>query len=156
MTKSSGLFRAYALALVFVLAFFVYALTMLAPSGPVAPRPAEAATPAVTVTVGCYTNPETTPVKNNRSYAITVRSVGSIYRPRTNEPFYINYRIAADRTITLQTGYSASSNVLTRQYIYENTVGMTEGRGSRPPWAPSTTGASKLRFGSMSRGDTGR
>ncbi len=127
MGNSSGLLRAYALLLAFVLAFLMYAVTVMLPSGPVAPRPAEAATPAVTVTVGCYTNPETTRVRNNRSYAIAVRSVGSIYRPRSNEPFYLNYRLAAGRAITLQTGYSASYNVLTRQYIYENTVGTSEG-----------------------------
>ncbi len=127
MVGSSGLLRAYALVLALVLAFVVYALTFVLPSGPVAPRPAEAATPAITVTTGCYTNPETTRVKNNRSYAITVRTVGSIYLPRSNEPFYINYRLAAGRAITLQTGYSASSNVLTRQYIYQNNVGTSEG-----------------------------
>ncbi len=127
MAASSGLLRVYALVLAFVLAFALYAVTIVLPSGPVAPTTAQAATPAVTVTVVCYTNPETTRVKNNRSYAVTGRRVGSIYLPRSNEPFYINYRLAAGRAITLQTGYSASSNVLTRQHIYQNNVGTSEG-----------------------------
>lgn len=130
MARSSGLLRAYALVLALVLAFVAYALTVIVPSGPVAPRPAEAATPAVTVTVGCTTNPETTRVKNNRSYAITVRTVGSIYQPRSNEPFYVNRRIAASGSVTFKSGYAASSTsalTLTRQYIYENNVGTSEG-----------------------------
>ncbi len=130
MARSSGLLRAYVLVLAFVLAFVVYAVTVMVPSGPVAPRPAEAAVPAVTVTVGCYTNPETTRIKNNRSYAVTVRTVGSIYRPRSNEPFYVYRRIAAGGTVVFRSGYAASSTsalTLTRQYIYENNVGTSEG-----------------------------
>ena len=130
MGNSSGLLRAYALVLAFVLAIAVYALTIVLPSGPVAPRLAEAATPAVTVTTGCYTNPETTRVKNNRSTAITLRTVGSIYQPRTNEPFAVNRTLAAGATVTFRTGYAASSTsalTLTRQYIYENNVGTSEG-----------------------------
>lgn len=130
MARSSGLLRAYALVLALVLALVVYALTFVLPSGPVAPRPAEAATPAITVTTGCTTNPETTRVKNNRSVAITVRTVGSIYQPRSNEPFYVNRRIAAGGSVTFKSGYAASSTsalTLTRQYIYENNVGTSEG-----------------------------
>ena len=130
MAGSSGVLRVYALALALVLAFVLYALTIMLPSGPVAPRLAEAATPAVTVTVGCTTNPETTRVKNNKTVAITVRTVGSIYRPRSNEPFYVNRTVAAGGTVVFRSGYAASSTsalTLTRQYIYENAVGTTEG-----------------------------
>ena len=113
-----------------VVALAAYALMIVLPSGPVAPRMAEAATPAVTVTTGCYTNPETTRVKNNRTVAITVRTVGSIYQPRSNEPFYVNRTLAAGAAVTFRTGYAASSTsalTLTRQYIYENNVGTSEG-----------------------------
>ena len=130
MARSSGLLRAYALVLALVVALTAYALMIVLPSGPIAPRSAEAAVPAVTVTVGCTTNPETTRVKNNRSVAITIRTVGSIYQPRSNEPFYVNRRIAAGGTVTFKSGYAASSTsslTLTRQYIYENNVGTSEG-----------------------------
>lgn len=130
MARSSGFLRAYALVLALILALVVYAMTFVVPSGPVAPRLAEAATPAVTVTAGCTTNPETTRVKNNRTVAITVRTIGSIYQPRSNEPFAVNRTIAAGGTVIFRSGYAASSTsvlTLTRQYIYENNVGTTEG-----------------------------
>ncbi len=114
-----------------MLALATYALTaVIPPLRPVAPRLAEAATPAVTVTVGCTTNPETARVKNNRSVTITVRTVGSIYRPRSNEPFYVNRTLPAGGTVTFKSGYAASSTsalTLTRQYIHENNVGTSEG-----------------------------
>ncbi len=92
----------------------------------ISPRPAEAA-PAVTVTVRCTTNPETTYVANNTGSTITLRKIGSIYQPRTNEPFRIGVRLRAHRAITFESGYAADSNVLTRQYIYNNDVGSSEG-----------------------------
>jgi hypothetical protein len=58
----------------------------LAVAGPasergLSPYPAEARTPALTVTVACKATPETTRVKNNRNRAITIKAVGSIYQP---------------------------------------------------------------------------
>ncbi len=94
------------------------------------PATAEAATPALKVTVNCYSNPERTVVHNNRSHAITIKSVGSIYRPYSNEPVFVYKRLAAGATVTFYSGYGASSSnprTLTRQYIYNNEVGSAEG-----------------------------
>jgi hypothetical protein len=92
------------------------------------PRSAEAATAyGVTVNVACRTNPEITFVRNNRNSRITIRSVGSIYQPRDNEPFIIDRRLRPDRAVRFESGAAADMNVLTRQYIYNNDVGRQEG-----------------------------
>lgn len=83
--------------------------------------------PAVTVTVACTTNPEKTVVKNNSPSALTVKTVGSIDDPRDNEPFTVNRSLAGGATITFQSGSAATSNVLTRQHIYDNDAGTAEG-----------------------------
>lgn len=68
------------------------ALVLTMTSGPVSkqglsPKPAQARLPALTVTVACKSTPERTRVKNNRNRAITIKTVGSIYRPYSYEPF---------------------------------------------------------------------
>jgi len=105
------------------------ALTMAGPTseGGISPRPAEAATPAITVTVACKATPETTRVKNNRNTSITIKTVGSIHEPRSNEPFLKNRTLRAGGVVTFESGYDANRNVLTRQYIYDNYVGSNEG-----------------------------
>ena len=110
----------------------VMAALVLAMSGPalergLSTRPAEAATPALTVTVACKATPETTRVKNNRNRAITIKTVGSIYRPYSYEPFRVDRRLAAGRTVTFESGSGANTNKLTGSYIYNNDVGSTEG-----------------------------
>ena len=110
----------------------VMAALMLAMSGPslergLSPRPADAVTPALTVTVACKANPEVTRVENNRNRKITIKKVGSIYQPRSNEPFTVNRTLRAGGAIRFESGYDADQNVLTRQYIYNNDVGSKEG-----------------------------
>jgi hypothetical protein len=93
----------------------------------IAPRLAEAA-PAVEVNVNCTSNPETTAITNNTNKPIKVNKVGSIYRPRPGvEPRLVNKTLKPDKTITFESGQKADSNVLTKQYIYENDVGSREG-----------------------------
>ena len=82
------------------------ALVLTITAGPMSkqglsPEPAQARLPALTVTVACKATPERTHVKNNRGRAITIKKVGSIYQPRSNEPF--------------------------RVFIYNNDVGSKEG-----------------------------
>ena len=115
-----GLLLASALAL---------ALAMFAPASDrgVSPRPADAATPAVTVSVACKSAPEVTRVKNNRARSITIRTVGSIYRPYSYEPIRVNRTLGGGRTISFESGYGANSNRLTGNYIYNNDVGSKEG-----------------------------
>jgi len=92
------------------------------------PRPAEAATSnGVTVNVACRANPEVTWVKNNRNSRITIRNVGSIYQPRSNEPFRVGRILRPGRAVRFESGAAADMNVLTRQYIYNNDVGTREG-----------------------------
>lgn len=92
----------------------------------ISPRPAEAAS-AVTVSVRCTSNPETTYVANNTNRAITIKRVGSIYQPYSSEPFYVGLRLRPNRAVTFESGAAADSNTLTRQYIYNNDVGRSEG-----------------------------
>jgi hypothetical protein len=114
-------------------ALLVSALMLFALLGPIstwgaATRTAEAATSnGVTVTVGCKSNPETTRVVNNRNNRITIRKVGSIYQPLSNEPFRVDRRLRPNRAVTFESGSDANSNVLTRQFIYNNDVGRQEG-----------------------------
>lgn len=89
------------------------------------PRPAEAA--GVKVVVKCAGGPEITRVENNTSHRVTVRKVGSVYRPRSNEPFRVNVTLRRGRAVIFESGYDANRNTLTRQYIYNNDVGGKEG-----------------------------
>ena len=89
-------------------------------------RSAEAAS-KVKVVVSCKSTPEKTHVTNNTSRRIKVKKVGSIYRPRSNEPFKVSRTLRRGKSITFESGQRANQNVLTRQYIYENDVGKREG-----------------------------
>ena len=106
------------------------ALTMTA--GPLSkqglsPQPAQARLPALTVTVACKATPETTRVKNNRNRTITIKAVGSIYQPFSNEPVRVGRKLGAGKTVTFESGAGADRNVLTGSYIYNNDVGSKEG-----------------------------
>jgi hypothetical protein len=105
------------------------ALTLFTPVSErgVAPRPAEARTPALKVTVACKGTPERTRVENNRNRAITIKTVGSIYRPYSYEPFRVDRRLGAGSTATFESGSGANTNKLTGSYIYNNDVGSKEG-----------------------------
>jgi hypothetical protein len=81
----------------------------------------------VSVSVSCYSNPERVSVHNGRSRSITITSVGSIYRPRSNEPFYVYDRLGSGRSITYTFGQGRGPNRLTRAYIFNNDVGSREG-----------------------------
>jgi hypothetical protein len=104
-------------------------LTMVGPvsEGGISPRSAEAATPAVTVSVACKGTPETTRVENNRNRSITIKTVGSIYRPYSYEPFRVNRKLGGGKSITFESGSGANGNKLTGSYIYNNDVGSKEG-----------------------------
>jgi hypothetical protein len=89
-------------------------------------RPAEAAA-RVNVIARCDGNPEKVLVENNTRHRIKVRKVGSIYQPRSNEPFRVDRTLRRGRTITFESGPDASHNVLTHQYIFNSDVGSKEG-----------------------------
>lgn len=91
----------------------------------------QASTPALTITLDCYSSRERTTIRNNRSTTVTVRTVGSLYKPYSNEPFSVNRRLAAGKSVTYYTGSGASyssSFTLTRRNIYNNTA---SGEGAR-------------------------
>jgi hypothetical protein len=110
-----------------VMGALVLAMSGLTWEQGLSPRPAEARPPALKVTVACKATPEITRVENNRNKKITIKKVGSIYQPRSNEPFTVNRTLRAGRTIRFESGSGANRNVLTGQYIYNNDVGSKEG-----------------------------
>jgi hypothetical protein len=99
----------------------------LVPKQGLSPQPAQARLPALTVSVACKATPERTHVKNNRNRAITIKTVGSIYRPYTYEPFRVNRRLGGDKSVTFESGSGANHNKLTGSFIYNNDVGSKEG-----------------------------
>lgn len=91
------------------------------------------------VVVNCYSNPERVRVTNLSSHRITIRTVGSIYRPYSSEPFSKHRNLGAGDGITFFSGFAANNsnpNTLTRRYIFNNEVGTREGARVR-----TTTGA---------------
>jgi hypothetical protein len=85
---------------------------------------ADAAT-GLTVTVDCYSSRERVTIKNTRSATVTIKTVGSLYKPRSNEPYAVNRKLSAGKTISFYSGSGASAsnaNTLTRQSIFSNDV----------------------------------
>ena len=117
------------IAIAFLLASaLALALTMVgsAQERGISSAPAEAAS-RVNVTARCDGNPEKVIVKNNTRHRIKITKVGSIYQPRSNEPFRVDRTLRRGRTITFESGPDANHNVLTRQYIFNSDVGSKEG-----------------------------
>ncbi len=115
-----------ALTLVVVVAF-----ALLAPASQkgVGPRLADAApaAPAVEVRVDCASNPELTAITNNTHKSFTVEKVGSMYEPRSDEPFVAGGELAPGVTGVVESGPKADANVLTNKFIYDDNVGSEEG-----------------------------
>jgi hypothetical protein len=111
----------------------VVAALGLAAAGPASergpyPHPAEArSVPPVNVNVACKATPETTRVKNNLNRAITIRAVGSIYRPFGYEPVRVERKLGAGKTVTFESGAGADRNKLSGSFIYDDDVGSREG-----------------------------
>ena len=110
-----------------LIAALVFTLAGPASERGFSPHPAQARPPALTVTVACKATPERTRIENNRNRNITIKKVGSIYQPRSNEPFTVNRTLRGARTITFESGSGADRNALTGQFIYNNDVGNREG-----------------------------
>jgi hypothetical protein len=92
-------------------------------------RSAEAA--RVNVTARCDGNPEKVVVANNTRHRIKVKTVGSIYRPRSNEPFPVDRTRRSGRSVTFESGPAADHNVLAHEYIFNSDVGSKEGASVR-------------------------
>lgn len=110
----------------------ILALALMAAGLPaLLPGTADAATPALTVTLDCYSSRERTTIRNNKSVTVTIRTIGSLYKPYSNEPFTVNRKLAAGKSVTFYTGSGASyssATTLTRRNIYNNTVSTEGGR----------------------------
>lgn len=117
------------IAIAFLLASaLALALTMVgsAQQRGISSAPAQAAA-RVNVTARCDGNPEKVIVKNNTRHRIKIEKVGSIYQPRSNEPFRVDHTLGRGKTVTFESGSGANHNVLTRQYIFNSDVGSKEG-----------------------------
>jgi len=125
--RKAGRMRKTVLLTGAMLAVLMFAIVGPTSERGLSPHPAQARPPALTVTVACKATPEVTRVENNRNRKIMIKKVGSIYQPRSNEPFTVNRKLRAHRTIRFESGSGADRNVLTRQYIYNNDVGTREG-----------------------------
>jgi hypothetical protein len=78
------------------------------------------------VSLDCSSTPERVTIKNNRGGAIKILKIGSTYRPRNGEPFYVGKRLAPGRRVTYTFGRGRGPNRLTRQFIFTNSAS-TEG-----------------------------
>ena len=87
--------------------------------GALLPGQAAAGVRGVKVTVKCSSNPEKVIIRNNRKGAIRIISVGSIWRPRSIEPFRVNKRLRPGKRITYSFGPRRGPNRLTRRYIFD-------------------------------------
>ncbi len=118
--------RTWSVVSITVLAsLLVLALALTSGVDGISPRPADAA--GVNVSVSCESNPERTRVENNTNHRITVKKVGSIYRPYCEEPFRVNVRLGRGESVTFESGDDANSRTLTRKYIFNNDAGSKEG-----------------------------
>jgi hypothetical protein len=75
---------------------------------------------SVRVTVSCNSNPERATITNRGTTTFKVTKVGSTYLPRSGEPYSVNKTLSPGQSVTYQTGYAATTNVLSHQYIYNN------------------------------------
>ena len=79
----------------------------------------------LTVTVDCYSSRERVTIKNTRSATVTIKTVGSLYKPRSSEPYAVNRKLGAGKSISFYFGSGASASnatTLTRQSIFSNDV----------------------------------
>ena len=87
------------------------------------PAAATTSTAAVSVriTLSCYSNPERTTVKNTGTVAFKITRVGSTYQPYSYEPFHVSKTLKPGKSVTFQTGRSASGIYeLSHNYIYND------------------------------------
>jgi hypothetical protein len=75
----------------------------------------------------CSSNPELTKITNIGLRSVTLVSIGSIYRPRSSEPYAVSRTLSPGQSITYQTGSAATRNKLTGSFIYSYDVGTAEG-----------------------------
>lgn len=85
-----------------------------------ASAPGTALAGGVGIHLSCYSNPETTTIRNNTGHGIKILSIRSTYQPQDFEPFLVNKHLDAGQKITYETGFGADKHVLTNNFIYYN------------------------------------
>jgi len=103
----------------------ILALSVIALGMPFVGVSTAGAATGLTVTVDCFSSRERVTIKNTRSATVTIKTVGSLYKPRSNEPFRVNRKLAAGKTVSYYSGRGASASsayTLTRQSIFNNDV----------------------------------
>jgi hypothetical protein len=82
--------------------------------------PAEAAA-KISITLRCTSTPERTTIRNLSTKTVTIKTIGSLYNPRSSEPFTVNYVLGAGKAVTFQSGPNTTGHTLTHLTIYNDT-----------------------------------
>jgi lipoprotein-anchoring transpeptidase ErfK/SrfK len=91
-----------------------------------APKPATYPT-ELTVSINCGGAPETVTVKNVGQGPVTLTRLTSLYQPTGQEPFSLNKTLEPGQGIIYRFGDGSGANFLTRNYIFNQDAGSTEG-----------------------------
>jgi hypothetical protein len=91
-----------------IVALVALALVLLVPAIGTMPTHSVDAVSGVSVTINCTSNPETIKVSNKTSKAFTVKSVGSLYQPRSGEPYAVSVKVNPGSSVTFKAGPAAT------------------------------------------------
>lgn len=105
------------------------------PASPAAPSPSATSTVTLStttsdikVTLNCWGNPETTRIDNTGDAEITIISVTSLADPTGDEPYVVNRKLGAGRTVIYRSGPGATTgSILTNNNLYVGTLSPNEG-----------------------------
>jgi lipoprotein-anchoring transpeptidase ErfK/SrfK len=105
------------------------------PASPAAPSPSATSTVTlatttsdIEITLSCWGDPEMTRIDNTGDAEITIISVGSLANPTASEPYVVNRKLGAGRTVIYRSGPGATSgSVLTTNNLYVGTMSPNEG-----------------------------
>lgn len=82
----------------------------------------------IRIALDCYATPEIVRITNTRNRPVYLSTIGSLYRPRDNEPFAVNRRLGTGAVAVFRFGTGAGADAPTRQFIFQNDVpGRDEG-----------------------------
>jgi hypothetical protein len=81
----------------------------------------------VWVELDCTSDPEKTTVTNRTEGKITVRKIASVYQPGAGEPKVVDRALEPGKSITFESGPTATNDVLLNRHMYKNAAGSQEG-----------------------------
>jgi lipoprotein-anchoring transpeptidase ErfK/SrfK len=89
----------------------------------------------ITITVDCRSDPELTRIDNHGSTAVTITTIKSLINLTGGEPFTVNRKLGAGKTVIFRSGSGATyGTILTTSFIYTNTA--YENDGARINFGP--------------------